>query len=153
MELIDMLTHDSCQQYIQGTPEKDDIYFVNLAMGGLQFQNRMTADQDFGLVTYPIATTDSTITVRTDVMQKKSVDDFQHVFSTNMLIAARNKQSQEKHKIPAIELSFSDNPDLAQNRYDLARQSNLLYRAKQSSRVNSVQAPIAKEFDLIQKLY
>ena len=105
-------------------------------MGGLQFQNQMTADQDFSLVTYPIATTESTITVRTDVMQQKpGGENFQHVFSTNMLLAARNTTGNLKHQIPAIELSFSDNPDLAENRYDLALRSNELYRAKERSSV------------------
>ena len=108
-------------------PEREEIFFTNLAMGGLQFQKRMKADANFSLMTYPIATTESTITVRTDVMQKRAGEEqsrdnenYQHVFSTNMLIAARCKSNDKKHVIPAIDLQFSDNPEQAENRYDLA---------------------------------
>lgn len=68
MELIDMLSYDCCNQYVRALPERDDIVFLNIAIGGLQFQRSMTADADFSLRTYPIATSNSTITVRTDVM-------------------------------------------------------------------------------------
>ena len=37
MEVIDMLTRDSCQQYVQNMPERHDIFFTNISMGGLQF--------------------------------------------------------------------------------------------------------------------
>ena len=64
------------------------------------------------MMTYPIATTNSTITVRTDVMQQINETDRYHtVFSTNMLVAARKKLTEEKHtsfSIPAIDLSGAD---------------------------------------------
>ena len=123
MELIDMLSHDGCNRYVQAMPERESIFFTNIAMGGLQFRERLKADADFSLQTYPIATTNSTITVRTDVMQKRAADEsdnYQHVFSTNMLIAARSRSTNLSHSIPAIDLQFSDNADQASNRYDLA---------------------------------
>ena len=44
-------------------------------MSGIQFHKKMTADADFGIISYPVATTNSTITVRTDIMQKKAQDE------------------------------------------------------------------------------
>ena len=70
LEVVDMLTLDSCHQYVRAQPERKNIYFTNVAMSGIQFTNKLRADSDFGLLTYPIATTKSTITVRTDVLQK-----------------------------------------------------------------------------------
>ena len=69
-----------------------------------------------------------------------------------MLIAARGKNTDKKHSIPAIDLGFSDCPVQAESRYDLALKSNQLYRAYDPSG-NQHQAPNQNEFDLIQKLY
>ena len=68
LEVIDMLTYDSCHKYVSTLTNRQDIYFASIAMAGLTFQNRLTADADLGLVSYPIASTTSTLTVRTDVM-------------------------------------------------------------------------------------
>ena len=35
MELIDMLMRDSCYQYIRAMPDREEIFFTSLAMGGL----------------------------------------------------------------------------------------------------------------------
>ena len=69
-----------------------------------------------------------------------------------MLLAARCRNTDTKHLIPAIDLGFSDCPLQAESRYDLALKSNQLYRAYDPSGSTS-QAPNQKEFDLIQKLY
>ena len=35
LEVADMLMFDSCHHYIRDMPNKDDIYFINVAMGGI----------------------------------------------------------------------------------------------------------------------
>lgn len=86
-------------------------------MSGIQFQKKLRADSDFGLLTYPIATTNSTITVRTDVLQKQPAAEeggaptFTQVFSTNNLIAARQKDNDKKAILPPIDLEFADDEE------------------------------------------
>lgn len=53
-------------------PTNEDIYFTTIAMSNIQFPKKLRADADIGLLSYPVATTDSTITIRTDIMQKKA---------------------------------------------------------------------------------
>ena len=91
LEVIEMFSQDSCHQYVRGMPNCDDIFFTSIVMSGIQLQNKLRADSDFSLVTYPIATTNSTLTVRTDVLQssQNSASDLKQVFSTNILVAAR----------------------------------------------------------------
>ena len=62
-------------------------------MGGLQFQNRLTANDNIGINVYPIASTNSTLTIRADLLQQREPEVFDTVFSTSYLLAARNKNN------------------------------------------------------------
>ena len=41
LELIDMLSYDSCHNYVEGNK---DIYFTTIALSGIQFSRRLVAD-------------------------------------------------------------------------------------------------------------
>ena len=111
----------------------------------------LKADANISINVYPIATTNSTITIRADLLQERKPETFDTVFSTSYVLAARNKENQ-KQQIPQIDLAFSDDPALAQQRYDLARNQNDLFRYYDPLK-SSTRAPIQAEFDILQKLF
>jgi hypothetical protein len=49
-------------------------------------------------------------------MQKRGIDEFQPVFSTNFYLACRDKQTFKKFELPVINLSQSDDENLAKQR-------------------------------------
>ena len=140
LEIIDMLTYDSSKLYLSQTAENKSTSFASIAMGGLQFQNTLRADANIGINVYPIATTNSTITIRADLLQQRQPEVFDIVFSTSYLLAARNKDNQ-KQAIPQIDLGFSDDLALAKQRSGLAINQNELFRYY-DPRKSSTRAPI-----------
>jgi len=67
------------------------------------------------------------------------------MFSTNMLIAARQKGTEQKALIPPIDLSFADDAQLAADRMKLALDSNAFNRGYNPLEQDR-QAPDSNEF-------
>ena len=91
LEVIDALALDSADNYLEGHPEKDDIFFVTMIMDGIEFKSPLRSNADFGISVYPISATNSTLTVRADLVQKRGMNQFENVFSANWFMAARNR--------------------------------------------------------------
>ena len=79
------------------------------------------------------------------------------IFSTSFILAARtlipDKKNQcEFFEIPKIDLKYSDDIELAKQRFDLAIDTATIFKDYYQS-CSSIRAPNQAEFDLIAKLY
>jgi hypothetical protein len=56
MSIVDALASDACTNYLRDhTMASKDAYFLTAMMDGLQFQSKLTADQDMGITVYPVS--------------------------------------------------------------------------------------------------
>ena len=81
LEIMDMLAYDSSRLYLSQTVESKSTSLATIAMGGLQFQTMLKADANISINVYPIATTNSTITIRADLLQERKPETFDTVFN------------------------------------------------------------------------
>jgi len=65
--------------------------FLTAMMDGLTYQSKLRADQDFGITVYPVSQVSSHMAIRADVVQKRSANEFETVFSSNFYLASRNQ--------------------------------------------------------------
>jgi hypothetical protein len=74
LEVMDTLAIDAGYLYMRDFNlhnQRDKMYLSTIAMAGAHFQTSTSSSRDFGLTVYPIATTESTLTIRADLIQKQ----------------------------------------------------------------------------------
>jgi len=56
MSIVDAMASDACTNYLRDfSSTTKDAYFLTAMVDGLQFQSKLTADQDMGITVYPVS--------------------------------------------------------------------------------------------------
>ena len=102
----------------------DQLYFVTAYMNGISFQGDVESEDDLIIASYPIASGNSSLSIRTDAYQQRAeTGKVERVISSQFLMAARSKETRQKYLIPQIDLNHSDNPKVATQRAELAKEA------------------------------